>query len=316
VRWPNSSTPEFLHTLIDSHVRLSGVSHVHLVNCTFRHLGGAALHFGAGTQHSSVSHSLFHDDSAAAVTVGEIADWSEPQPSRQTFNNTVADSTITDLPKEFRGAVSLSVFVAAATQLLHNAINGSSYSAITVGWGWHTQLGNTSYARDNRVVGNAISNSLQLLFDGGDIYTLGSQPGSVLAYNHIRGHGDCPKTAALYHDDGSAHFTDYGNVIQLNASCPTTKVPPWVSMWTHFIHGIRLDGNYADSVNAVNAGTNCSITGTTLIVGDELPPAAQAIVLQTGPRSYTHSQLSPIDLQIGTRRPLRPPSGYVSAYHH
>lgn len=116
-----------------------------------------------------MSHSLFHDDSAAAVTVGEIADWSEPQPSRQTFNNTVADSTITDLPKEFRGAVSLSVFVAAATQLLHKAINGSSYSAITVGWGWHTQLGNTSYARDNRVVGNAISNSLQLLFDGGDI---------------------------------------------------------------------------------------------------------------------------------------------------
>ena len=131
--------------------------------------------FQAGTQHSAVTHSSFHDISASAVMVGEVLDWAETNETLQTFNNTVSDSTVLDLPKEFHGAVALSVLIAANTSLLHNEVGGSSYSAISVGWGWHTPVGNSSYARANRVVGNYIHDSLQLLFDGGDIYTLGSQ---------------------------------------------------------------------------------------------------------------------------------------------
>eukprot|EP00966_Prymnesium_polylepis_P070249 1633131-Prymnesium_polylepis.1 len=65
--------------------------------------------------------------------VGEITDWAEEQPSRQTFNITVADNQIFDLPREFHGAVSVSIFIASGSRVLHNAINGSSYSAISCG---------------------------------------------------------------------------------------------------------------------------------------------------------------------------------------
>jgi hypothetical protein len=43
-----------------------------------------------------VRRSTFHDVSAAAVMVGSIVDWAEPDPKKQTFNNTVADCHIYD----------------------------------------------------------------------------------------------------------------------------------------------------------------------------------------------------------------------------
>ena len=91
---------------------------------------------------------------------------------------------------------------------------------VSVGWGWHSPVGNFSdgqhrYMRDNLVQGNHIHDSMQLLFDGGDIYTLGSQPGSEISFNWVHGHHNCEKTNALYHDDGSGHFSDHHNVVQL-----------------------------------------------------------------------------------------------------
>ena len=142
---------------------------------------------------------MFEDISASAIMVGGITDWAEKDVARQTLNNSVADSTFRNLPQEFHGADSVSVFIAANTTLEHNFFGGSSYSAVSLGWGWHTILGNTSYARANRVIFNDIRDSMQLLFDGGSLYTLGSQPSSEAAYNLIRGLGSCVKTNAIYH---------------------------------------------------------------------------------------------------------------------
>ena len=132
-----------------------------------------------------------------------------------------------------------------------------------MGWGWDSMMGNSSYARENKVIGNHFHDTMQLLFDGGDLCkrhnphldpmirsdllvqihtaqmssahaaqsrswiikrfsamslpadTLGSQPGSEAAYNHIHGHKGCTKTNGLYHDQGTAHWTDHHNVVQL-----------------------------------------------------------------------------------------------------
>ena len=50
--------------------------------CTFRHLGGAALHFQAGAQHSSVQRAQFHDVSASAVMIGNVVSADAELPSR------------------------------------------------------------------------------------------------------------------------------------------------------------------------------------------------------------------------------------------
>ena len=58
----------------------TGAQGVLFDGCTFRHLGGAALHFQAGAQHSSVQRAQFHDVSASAVMIGNIV--SAELPSR------------------------------------------------------------------------------------------------------------------------------------------------------------------------------------------------------------------------------------------
>ena len=261
-------------------VVLEAVRKVVFTNCTFQHLGAAAAHLKAGSQSNAIINSSFRHISAAAVQIGEISDWNETDKYRQTWNNTVSDCVIQDAPNEFHGAVSISVFIAAGTDILHNEISGSSYSAITCGWGWHTKVGNSSYAQHNRVEGNYIHHSMQLLFDGGDIYTLGDQPGSVAAYNHIQGHGNCRKTNGLYHDDGSGHWTDHHNVIQL---LPCTAAN-WVLLWTPFIHDVVVYDNWVDSNHSVNAGTDCAVMNTHIINASSLPPEAQAVIVAAGPR--------------------------------
>ena len=165
---------------------------------------------------------------------------------------------------------------------------------MSVGWGWHSAIGNSSYARENRVIGNHLHNTMQLLFDGGDIYTLGSQPGSVAAFNHIHGHKGCEKTNGLYHDDGSAHWTDHHNVIQLGVGphpCASAgrDAAAWATMWIDTIHDCHLYSNFADtnvSVNWDHTGVDCSINDTTVFApSGPLPAAAQAIIDAAGPRS-------------------------------
>ena len=113
---------------IPAHIVVEGGAHgVTFDNCSFRHLGGTALHFHAGAQHSSVVGSTFDDVSASAVIIGNVTDWDEQDASRQTLNISVSDSVIRDLPREYHGAVALAVFIAANTSILYNEISGCSY---------------------------------------------------------------------------------------------------------------------------------------------------------------------------------------------
>jgi hypothetical protein len=48
--------------------------------------------------------------------------------------------------------------------IAHNTIENTSYTGISLGWGWG---GVVSFARDNHVVGNRLINIMQFLNDGG-----------------------------------------------------------------------------------------------------------------------------------------------------
>eukprot|EP01043_Picozoa_sp_COSAG02_P009036 COSAG02_NODE_300_length_25279_cov_159.676529_17_plen_636_part_00 len=291
---PGSSNVVLPNKTIPANVVVEGGAHEVLFDsCTFRHLGGTALHFQAGAQHSTVERTEFYDISASAVIIGNVTDWNEKDVSKQTLNITVRDSVVSSLPQEYHGAVAVSVFIAAQASILHNEISGCSYSAVSVGWGWDSKMGTSSYARENKVIGNHFHDTMQMLFDGGDFYTLGSQPRSEAAFNHIHGHKGCMKTNGLYHDQGTAHWTDHHNVVELGVGphpCRSSgrDAAAWAIMWIDSIHDCHLYSNFADtnvSVNWDHTGADCSINDTTIFPpGGPIPPAAQAIIDAAGPR--------------------------------
>ena len=66
----------------------------------------------------------------------------------------------------------------------HNYIANTSYSAMTIGWGWGREA---AVGRGgNRIIGNVVTGVQESrCCDGGGIYTLGPQPGSAITGNYI-----------------------------------------------------------------------------------------------------------------------------------
>ena len=117
-------------------------------------------------------------------------------------NMTVEGSTISGTSREYRGAAAVFAGYVAHTTIKQNTIHDTGYTGISLGWGWGSVV---SYARDNHVTGNYLTNVMSALNDGGCIYTLGPQPGSTVSMNYCRSDA-APVVGCFYHDNGSRYF--------------------------------------------------------------------------------------------------------------
>ena len=137
-------------------------------------IGSNGVSFSGGSHRNTVSRSTFSDISASAVAIGtrsgSVASMTEKQ---FDINNTVSDCTITDVANEYRGHPGILVGFSHGTTIEHNEVAYVPYTAISLGWGWsgypHTFDG------ANSIVANNIHHHMQVLGDGGAIYTLGTQ---------------------------------------------------------------------------------------------------------------------------------------------
>ena len=279
---------------IPGNVRFEHSTDIAFVACSFAHFGATALHLDVGTQGATVSRCSFSDVSGSAVQIGAFSDFDQADPAKQTAGNTLADSRVTGLPVEYHGAATVAAFITKNTTVAHNDIWDTPYTGLSVGWGWHSAVGNDSYACCVDVAGNSFARTVQLLFDGGSVYTLGSTPHSRIRQNHIHHQRDF--LAALYHDDGSAGWSDTANVIHSlgpnqkarSAAGPCKESMAWCSMWTAFDHDIKVMGNFVDHDCETNAGTRTTISGTVVLNGTSpagWPKQATDIVAAAGPRA-------------------------------
>ena len=111
---------------------------------------------------------------------------------------------------------------AANTSLVHNQIDHTPYTAISIGWGgWFDLLmmpGLANYSHDNDVSNNLIFQVMQLLSDGGAIYSNGQtsashsfETGETVTGNVI--HDVVNPYWAIYDDNGTDWMTVTGNAI-------------------------------------------------------------------------------------------------------
>jgi hypothetical protein len=112
--------------------------------------------------------------------------------------------------------VGLFVAFTESTHIHHNVVTDMPYTGISVGFRWNT----TPTSQKECVVEfNHISDVMKMLADGGGIYTLGLQPGTVLCGNWIHGihrsafaHGGAPNNG-IFFDEGSKGFLVERNLI-------------------------------------------------------------------------------------------------------
>jgi hypothetical protein len=95
-------------------------------------------------------------------------------------------------------------------------VTDTPYTGILVGWGWSL---NDNVMRENLIRHNKVHNVMNLLEDGGGIYTLSKQPGTLIAENHVYNIIRSPWTssypiAAIYLDQGSDLITVQNNALE------------------------------------------------------------------------------------------------------
>lgn len=204
-------------------VRLTYARNIDFTACRFMHLASTALDQEKGTKQNTVLGNLFRDIGGSAIVAGVFSDEAVEThlPYRDVPETELCDSLrftsnlITDVANEDWGAVGIAAGWVRNILINHNELSHLSYTGISLGWGW-TQT--ESIMRNNRVLNNRIHHYGKHMYDVAGIYTLSSQPGSIISgnyvydvykarYAHIPGHW-----FYIYTDEGSSHFTIRDNL--------------------------------------------------------------------------------------------------------
>lgn len=222
-----------------SHVTVHAGRGVRFSGCRFEHLGGVALALEVAAQKNVVESSVFTDISGSAVFVGDVTHEEDHHPTDQSLivqDNTVRGCYITQVAAEYFDNVALFAGYTSRTTFDHNQIFDVPYTGISLGWGWGAVDvgGSAGYktpttAEGNRVTGNLISHHVRRLRDGGGVYVLGAQPGSVMQGNVIADQGGA--YGNLYLDNGSSGWRVSDNLVLVPAKEAGTGVER--TYWTY-----------------------------------------------------------------------------------
>ncbi len=202
-----------------------------LERCRLAHLGACGVAFGAGCRDNAVLGSLFEDIGGNGIMNGWrgdhrsyrinlsgdaslSADWKNPDDVPR--NQRIEDNTLRRCGAVNHGCVAIFDAFAAGTKIRHNHVYNMPYTGISIGFRWDTS---PTSQRECLVEYNHIHDVMKMLADGGGIYTLGLQPGTVLRGNHIHdvhrsayAHGGAPNNG-IFFDEGSKGFLVEGNII-------------------------------------------------------------------------------------------------------
>ncbi|MFJ5302510.1 right-handed parallel beta-helix repeat-containing protein [Streptomyces sp. NPDC088350] len=184
----------------------------------FAHLGAAGLDLGTGTKDSTVNGSIFTDISGNGLEIGGV-DGQTPASGVQ-----VTDNHLYGLPREFHGGVAVLNGYTQHDTIAHNQIDHVGYSAVSLGWGgWPDKIGDPATpnsSHDNAVTDNLVFDYMQMLDDGGGVYTQGLTGTSMTDGEKVTGnviHDQWGLGKNVYTDNGCTYETVEGNVLY-NAS--------------------------------------------------------------------------------------------------
>ncbi len=239
-----------------------------------------AINMVNDVKNSKVEGNFFYDMLGNAVNIGhsqhyKIGDGDiYPEGVEGLCENVkVSNNYLRNVCLDFRQIEGITAFFVANVSIEHNDIEWMPYGAITCGWWWgNSGIPASTLVKNNKIRFNKAGNTHQVLDDGGIIYSLGEQPGSVIEGNYIFNGPRC-----IYPDDGSAYLTIRDNVVG-NESYKWM----WLHLWTKRCHDIVAYRNYVKNNLLMNNGTDNVIENTISFREDEFSEAAQKIIDNAG----------------------------------
>ena len=276
---PHGSCPYGAWTKEPGNISFTYDRNISFVNDRFVHLGAAALNLGNGSQGDTIAGSVFTDISGNGIELGGV-NLPEATGADQTMRDSILDNHLYDLPVEYHGGVAILVGYVANSTISHNQIDHVSYSAISMGWGgWLLKAGLPAvpnYSHDNVVSDNLIYDYLQVMNDGGGIYTQGITGNSMTDGEKVTGnviHDLLDWGAGLKPDNGAAFISETNNALynDIYDWDPTH----WDGPRTPSTFGPELvRDNFWQQGDLDTSGAGTTLTGNTTIGGPGQIPAS------------------------------------------
>ena len=255
-------------TQIPGAISLQYCSNIQFNSCLFEHLGATALQLFDGCKNISIYNNTFTDISASAIAIGNVQ---KPfADSKDLIKDIIiSNNSIYDIANEYKGSVGVFAGYTNNLTITHNDFKLLPYTAISLGWGWNNKI---SVAKNNEISYNRIDSIVLLLKDGGAIYTLSAQPGTIIHHNFISNQPN--GSGALYPDQGSSFMSWNNNVVK--------DVARWIHIWTSSIANDTIENNYHNNLDELLQGENNVITNNVLVNNVNWPKNAMDIISTAG----------------------------------
>lgn len=183
--------------------------------CTFQDgafacLGGCGIELADGCRGNLIQGNRVYEVGSNGINVGGPNDEQLAPKDNRVLNNHVHACGRDDY-----GAVGIWVGMSQRTRVAHNLVHDLPYTGISVGWQWNPQ---PTACKEHLVEYNHVYDVMNRLCDGGCIYTLGFQPGTIIRGNHLHDvHRSQLAQGApnngMFIDEGSKGFLFEQNVI-------------------------------------------------------------------------------------------------------
>ena len=242
----------------DGTIEIRSAQNVKIVRNHFRDLSSAvAINIDNDDNNIEVTGNTFTDLLGSAVSVGhpqhyEIGD-GEGRFAKGVEgvcqNVNISNNYVRYVSEDFRQIEAMNGFFVKNVSFTHNDIAEVPYGAISLGWWWgNAGIPESKVAAANNISFNKLGNTHRVLTDGGIIYMLGRQPGSVCADNYLYNGPRC-----IYPDDGSSGWTIKHNFIN-------SVRQMWLHIDSDRDYDITVDDNYVKDNYLKNSGKGVLVT--------------------------------------------------------
>lgn len=218
----NNSTPTM------AALKIARTQGVQIIQNKFEQLGGSAIELTEGTRNTLIKRNVIDKISGSGIqvftSIGEIKWDAQNRPYNVEMNNPllvssgdkITENRILNVGLDYSSSVGIIATYPEKMIISKNEVGYVPYSGISLGWGW-TSL--PSSLNGNLIELNHVHHVMQKLNDGGAIYTLSNQRGTIIRNNLITDlsygnmtqgsehHAGRPPVVPLYLDNNSEGIT-------------------------------------------------------------------------------------------------------------
>jgi hypothetical protein len=181
---------------ISSAVTIYQANHVVLTECTFQNLGNNGLYIGNNVNDVEIIGNRFKEIAGSAIFVGHpgMAEWEAEEnpdptvpvpPEVAPHHVTISNNYMKDLGYQWLAGVGIHTQFTRRNTIEHNELLDMPWSGMNIGWRWSALGPEVNNQEHTHIRYNKISGVVNLLTDGGGIYTNSLHPGLIIEENVI-----------------------------------------------------------------------------------------------------------------------------------